>query len=337
LKANLKILNSSYLYKLRLFIKNNWSKKHILAQNKNFLIWQYKNKNKLSAAAAIFNEKILGIQMYIPQSHYDKKLSKKQIFLTIFRCLETKVPGISVKIFKYILMKLNPSFIGTTGFSHKMINFHKWQGFNVGLMNHYVALSPFKKKFIIAKVPRGIKKFKISKKINKLKIIEITKSNIHLYKVHKSFYEQTPIKSKTFVLNRFIKHPYYKYSIYALINKKKIMSLCILRKINKSKTSAFKIVDYIGNQKYFIKYNPIFLELIKKYSAEYIDFYSYGIDEKYINEAGFINRRKYKNLVIPEYFEPYIKKNIDLMYGYINKTKKKVKIFKGDGDRDRPN
>ena len=77
--------------------------------------------------------------------------------------------------------------------------------------------------------------------------------------------------------------------------------------------------------------------MIKKYSAEYIDFYSYGIDEKYIIEAGFINRRKYKNLVIPEYFEPYIKKNIDLMYGYINKTKKKVKIFKGDGDRDRPN
>ena len=64
---------------------------------------------------------------------------QKQIFLTIFR-YETKVPGISVKIFKYILMKLN-KFIGTTGFSHKMINFHKWQGFNVGLMDHYGALT----------------------------------------------------------------------------------------------------------------------------------------------------------------------------------------------------
>ena len=337
MEPNLKILNFRNLKKLRIFIKNNWKKDHILAKDKSFLIWQYHKKKKISTAAAIFKNKILGIQMYIPQSHFDSRLSNKEIFLTIFRCLETKIPGLSIKIFKFILKKFKPSFIGTTGFSHRMINFHKWQGFKVGLMNHHVAISPFKKKFKIAGVPKRIKKFNYSKESEKYKIIEIKASNINLYKVDRSFYNQIPKKTLNFIFNRFLKHPIYSYFIFAVIKNKKITSTCILRMVKKNKISIFKIVDFIGHEKFFTHYRNVFFKLIKLYAAEYIDFYSYGINEKYILNAGFINRRKHKNLIIPEYFEPFVKKNINLMYGYINNTKKKVKIFKGDGDRDRPN
>ena len=337
MKTDLKILNLSHLNKLRIFIRDNWKKNHILAKDKNFLIWQYLNKKKINTAAAIFKNKILGVQMFIPQSHYDKKLNDKEIFLTIFRCLETKIPGLSVKIFQYIVKKFNPNFIGTTGFSHKMINFHKWQGFNVGLMKHHVAISPFKKKYKIASIPLKIKKFIPKKQMQDLEIVEINILNINSYKVDKSFYDQPPKKTLNFILNRFLKHPKYQYMIFATLKNKKIISICILRMLKKNTVTVFKIVDYVGHEKFFASYGFIFYKLIKQYSAEYIDFYSHGISEKYILEAGFIDRRKYKDLIIPEYFEPYIKKNIDLMYGYINKTKKKVKIFKADGDRDRPN
>ena len=48
---------------------------------------------------------------------------------------------------------------------------------------------------------------------------------------------------------------------------------------------------------------------------------------------------KVKNLVVPDYYEPFIRKNINLMYGYMCKynKKNKVRILKGDGDQDRPN
>ena len=98
MEPNLKILNFRNLKKLRIFIKNNWKKDHILAKDKSFLIWQYHKKKKISTAAAIFKNKILGIQMYIPQSHFDNRLSNKEIFLTIFRCLETKIPGLPLDL-----------------------------------------------------------------------------------------------------------------------------------------------------------------------------------------------------------------------------------------------
>jgi hypothetical protein len=48
-----------------------------------------------------------------------------------------------------------------------------------------------------------------------------------------------------------------------------------------------------------------------------------------------VNKNK---LIIPDNYSPLERKKTILMYGYINKykNKSKIKIFKGDGDRDRP-
>ena len=45
-----------------------------------------------------------------------------------------------------------------------------------------------------------------------------------------------------------------------------------------------------------------------------------------------------KNLVGPDFYKPFKRKNIDIMYGYITKSvyKNKIRIVKGDGDQDRP-
>jgi hypothetical protein len=44
-----------------------------------------------------------------------------------------------------------------------------------------------------------------------------------------------------------------------------------------------------------------------------------------------------KDIIIPHYFEPFLKKNISLDYAYINKTEESYTLFKADGDQDRPN
>ena len=41
------------------------------------------------------------------------------------------------------------------------------------------------------------------------------------------------------------------------------------------------------------------------------------------------------NEIIPEYFEPFVNKNIDLYSAYIS-NEKNIRLFKGDGDMDRP-
>ena len=97
---------------------------------------------------------------------------------------------------------------------------------------------------------------------------------------------------------------------------------------------------FIGSNKDFPLVHDLLIFLLKENKAEYVDFYSYGLSVDLIQKAGFINRKKIKSLIIPGYFEPYEKKNVDIRFGYkISQSQRKipVRLFKGDGDVDRPN
>ena len=71
----------------------------------------------------------------------------------------------------------------------------------------------------------------------------------------------------------------------------------------------------------------------------YIDLYSYGIPENEIKKCGFkVKNSKDKN-IIPNHFEPFEQKNNKIIFGYLvdKLYKKKIRLFKGDSDMDRPN
>ena len=80
-----------------------------------------------------------------------------------------------------------------------------------------------------------------------------------------------------------------------------------------------------------------FHEILQKYKAEYLDFYSYGIPLNILKKAGLLNKKKYNKLIIPDYFEPFVNKNIEITHGYRKFSMNgKIRIFKADGDQDRP-
>ena len=78
---------------LQSFLHNYWRKNHIFVKNKKFLIWQHKKGSFLTYITAKLKDKIVGVIGYIPQSHYDSKLPKNEIFLTISRTTENILPG----------------------------------------------------------------------------------------------------------------------------------------------------------------------------------------------------------------------------------------------------
>ena len=108
------------------------------------------------------------------------------------------------------------------------------------------------------------------------------------------------------------------------------------------KTKILKLIDFIGRQEN-IKYCGKFFDFIlNKYNAEYLDFYSFGLKERYLKMAGFIDRYS-TNLTLPDHFEPFEFKNIDINYAFKFSLKReekkylsKLRIVKGDGDMDRP-
>ena len=81
-------------------------------------------------------------------------------------------------------------------------------------------------------------------------------------------------------------------------------------------------------------YNEVQLHL-KTENAEYIDCVNFGIDEETFLNAGFTKLHLDRDTIIPNYFEPFERKNIKIEFSY--KSKKPYMVFKGDSDQDRPN
>lgn len=79
------------------------------------------------------------------------------------------------------------------------------------------------------------------------------------------------------------------------------------------------------------------IPVICNVTAEYVDFYNIGIKEISSTTSGFIKRDSTSEVIIPNYFEPFEKKNIDLGYAYKCDNNFNFCIFKGDSDQDRPN
>ena len=63
----------------------------------------------------------------------------------------------------------------------------------------------------------------------------------------------------------------------------------------------------------------------------------YGIEKKAFYISGFKLIEDIENLIIPNYFEPLIFENKDILFAYKKVGNIKFNIFKGDGDQDRPN
>ena len=93
-------------------------------------------------------------------------------------------------------------------------------------------------------------------------------------------------------------------------------------------TCVLRIVDYIGNRRLFAGLRGFIDANLKKY--EYIDFYCYGFEENYILEAGFTLLDDSDDNIIPNYFQPFERKNIDI---WVNSSRDGCLFFKADGIR----
>ena len=68
---------------------------------------------------------------------------------------------------------------------------------------------------------------------------------------------------------------------------------------------------------------------------EYIDFLCSGLSSTMMLRAGFIKVND--DVVIPNYFEPFVKKNIFInFFTESSLDEENLRIFKADGDQDRP-
>ena len=314
------------------FIKKYWKKNHILSTNSIFFNWLYIQNKRLNFAIVKKNKKILGIQGFIPQKKFDNKLPENHLTLTLSVTNKNAPPGTLFKLFSTIKKKFKVQFVSTSGgwFDPNIVKYNKLLGFDIREMDHFFVV-PNNKKFNLIKNKYNLR-FEIPD-IGQYKLINKKSSKTK----YKKLFVNEPQKSFNFLINRYFNHPNINYNIYEITYKKKIKCLVILRIINIKSNILIKIVDYQGPKKNIIYISGLLKYLLNLYNPEFIDIVSMGFSKKLLKKAGFKNRKNYKSLILPDYVNPFVLKNIELKCGVIPKYKNKVLIMRGDGDRDSPN
>lgn len=145
-----------------------------------------------------------------------------------------------------------------------------------------------------------------------------------------SFKTRIPYKDRWFIEKRYFNHPVYQYKLYGIGDKTVLAG----REVSVNDAVIFRITDILGDCSELYKAGMALQDLISQNEYEYIDIYEHGISDDVMHRAGFIERLENDTNVIPNYFEPLVRKNVEI---YFHTDSDKAVIFKADGDQDRPN
>lgn len=334
IKKSISFANLKDTKSIMWFINKEWKKNHILAVNKKFFLFQHQDKKKLNfIISKNSSKKIDGIIGFIKAS----KDKKSDIWTTMWKTSSrSNNPMLGISLLNFLK---NGQFrtIMSSGIKFETKKIYDYLGYKTGRMKHFF----YPNKNITPIIGKFQKNIKNNRKpinnqdyfVNKInsKIIK-KKFPFNLYK------SRVPFKDWNYFNKRYFLHPIFNYQVYGIYFKKRLVSILILREIKYKSRKILRIIDFFGKEKPFKYLGDFFLNLLQKNDYEYIDFVCYGLSESYIYSSGFVKiPHNSKKIIIPNYFYPIIKKNISI-YFFVNKANlKNVKIFKGDGDQDRPN
>lgn len=324
---------STDLKSLMLFIKNNWDNKHILGIDKTYFKYQFVNKNKINFILAINEKKrIEAIHGFIPYSS-----GKNKIICGSIVCVDkdSSTPFLGIEIMKKISLLIpHKTYIGIGTNPKSMIPIVKrfFKRFT-GKMRHYYILNSKLNKFNIAKITRPVKKIKNIELNYKLKLV---KNALDLKKNFKKKlkFKNFPFKEISYINRRYFQHPIYKYKLYLIINHSgKSNSFIVTRDIKFKSDKILSIVDFIGVEKDLSKIGYALKDIMEKGNYEYVDLLCANIREDFLFKSNFILKKQNDKNIIPIYFQPLVRKNVQIWY---ESSIENLKLFKADADQDTP-
>ena len=329
---------------LQKFIKDHWKNDHILVRSKKLMDWQHLDKESKTYNFVIARSKqtnqIHSILGFIPTSHFDKSIKECDIWLALWQVKEgINVTGLGMVLLQFLVYIKKPRSIAGYGFNKSLIPILKFLGYEVKELNHYYIINDHKNNFALIGNFDGIYQHNKFVLDNEKKFIRYNENSfLELSKKLSNFFSDgvIPTKSFTYYYNRYFLHPIYKYHIYGIVKKGKTLSILVFRLASHLSNKALRMVDYFGSSNGITGTKKEFQKLLYEYDAEYVDFYNLGFSKNLLTNSGFIKRDISNKVIIPSYFEPFVKKNVTLRLGLKCDNKYNYFICKGDGDQDRP-
>lgn len=326
--------------KVQSFIDKHWKKGHALVKSTDLFNFQHydKESNNFNYFLAEREGEIDAIIGFIPTRQYDQGLTLEGDYWgAIWKKREdinnTDINDVGLSLFlKLFKLPYFHSF-SAIGVSDIALKFYKAFKCKVGCLSQYYIINDKYKDFKIAGNVTldsiGADNYYVSEPDWNISEIDLKE----LYNIDvKAVYR--PHKSIEYLINRYSKHPIYKYHFYGVYRGLDILTILVARIVEVNDSKVIRIVDVLGRLQGSL-YGP-FQALLQINNAEYIDFMNYGIDEKVFYSMGFRKLDLEGKLIIPNYFEPFEQMNVKIDIAWKADYEGYV-AFKGDSDQDRPN
>ena len=340
----IEVCNKKMVGKLIKFIDLFWKKDHIFTQSRELFDWQHKAKNgnyNFILAVSTDTEEILGVLGFITTQHFSGiSLNHNEAWLAIWRVRDdVKVPGVGVSMLNFLRKKFNIDTFCGFGMNQLVIPLYKALKFTVSTLDHSVLINQNISDFSVLKC--GDWKAVQKKFIPTNYDLELQNTNSLLNArtfLDATVFVSAPMKNVEYIINRYLKHPTYSYKVHAVAKRGATVGLLVTRIITVNGIQIIRVIDYQGEFDHFSQLNQPLKKLLHETKAEYIDFMQYGMPRDILKNAGFVDIYSISNMVVPNYFEPFLHDNVVIDCAYKIKNKgQPFFICKGDSDQDRPN
>lgn len=309
------------------FIHDYWAENHILAHDREIFDFQYVYGDEVCFVLSLDKEtdEIEGVLGYIP---YDTE-GDRDIFTALWKVRKSKNLFQGMDQLYYLEENGKCKNLYCVGINESTFSIYKYMRKKVAKLEHFYMLQDLPE-YRIAVIQN---KYILEPKEYVCAFHQIG-DFAELQELYGSLPEACPRKSLNFLQRRYFRHPEYEYRLYH-IQYEDADGVLIGREQAQNGSRVFRILDFLGEEKCFAAAGGALKQLMLQEKYEYIDIYEYGMAEDTLQAAGFVKVMNEDGNVIPNYFEPFVQENIDIHIFLPRDVK--GRMFKGDGDQDRPN
>lgn len=312
------------------FMDEHWKPGNILAKDRDFFEWQFVEDGKVNMFIGIDDEEgkiygTLGMVIY-------NKTENPDISGCTWQTIKSSNPLLGVELQDAMWLQMTPRFVFSIGLSKKSVRIDRLLGMVPVVMQHYYRLAD-QAEYKIAKIEQKI--------IPAVEDTGYTLEPLHSVDEMKQIISEEKLagyimsKDYHYLGKRYFNHPVYHYDIWKIIDdKNRAKSVLITREETAEGSKMCKIIDFYGDSADLGRITAAIDRLMKEKKYEYVDVYSYGVPAEIYEKAGFVYCDEKSRNILPNYFHPFVQENIVLWM--VDPQYPGVRMFRGDGDQDRP-
>ncbi len=313
------------------FFKLHWKENHILANDRAFFEYEFCRGEEVCFVLLLNeNNAIEGTLGYIPYGG-----ERRDVFTVMWKALYNGRMFAGVGMLYYLIEHGRCRHIFTSGLNEKTRNIYRYLGFETGDLQHFYMLNKECESRIAHIEDRTELNTNYQESDIRLSLQTVTDRKQFLVDYVPEKRENRIHKSAEYMVRRYFDHPKYQYIIYQLWREgEKTNSFLIAREQQQDGSTILRLIDFVGDEKLLACAGTPLRRIMKENRYEYTDMYVFGIEDDILFRAGFTKKQQNSANIIPNYFSPFCKKNVNI--GIFWEKGMQPIIMKGDGDQDRP-